>query len=1110
MAIRDRLSIRDGTGETWRRRTDLVTDRLEAGAETVDELSTRARAVVSEGPGAALERGVDDLRDRSRERLESARDRVVDRAVTELCERAVGRTPDELREEAARGPDGTDPLDRALERFVRRYDLDEARLDERTLEAIRERLAADVGLDGDVDVDELLERLADGDAPDASTAEDGTAADPLEIEAAIAELYDAVRTELDLESDQSLEETLADIGQRDAVVVGHALERLLTEEIPRLVDERTPDESRRAGGEREPSTAAPIGAEPDAGLEESTAPTARAQYPTRSVATAAATMLALLANDGGLDPSAGQLLSLLGPMASGAGAGDAADTPIERVLIELVSSRLLEGGDGGLDLTSVPGLRSRSKGSLALVGLFVANLVAMSIGAWLSRERAPPIPDEIRGPDDEPIVTAEQVKQGKKAFQANGLMNHGSVLGNGSYFGVDLTADALELKTEFMREYYARQRGADAFEELSADGQAAVADRVERELENEAPEGSIARYSAAEAYAHRRIRNEYVDRYHAGSPERGVPAGFVESASQAARIADFACWTAWMAHTDRPGSDHSYTNDWPPVPGSGNEPTGQVLVWSTISVVLLVAGGGAGVWAYHTFDFAEPTTELVDVPSPDSVSITPAQYAAARYVPVAGALFLAQVLVGAYLAHYYVERTGFYGIGEKLGIDLVSLLPFSVGRTWHINLGILWITTLWLAGGLFLPGLFADEDPPRQAQGATVLLGALVAVTVGAFACVWLGMRGKFGSPEDGELWWLLGSEGLEYLETGRIWKLSLLAALAGWTGLVLRSVRRLDEPPTGLGHFMTYAGGSIALLFGASMLYTPETNIAVTEFWRWWVVHMWVEGVFEFFVTAIVAVALVSMDLLERADAERAILFEVFAIMAAGIVGVSHHYWWVGLPDVWVPIGTTFSTLEFVPLVFVLYRSFGEYRTLRAQGEEFPYTLPLLFIVGSSVWNFVGGGVLGFFINLPVINYYEHGTYLTVAHGHTATFGAFGLLALGLGTYILRVVTPEAAWQPTWFRAAFWLTNLGLVVMSVASLLPIGFLQLQTAFQEGYAAARSREFYERDRIQTLLWARTLGDTPMILGALAFTAGAIRHLLAARRAVDSSAVSATA
>ncbi|WP_226005165.1 nitric-oxide reductase large subunit [Natrinema salinisoli] len=773
--------------------------------------------------------------------------------------------------------------------------------------------------------------------------------------------------------------------------------------------------------------------------------------------------------------------------------------PLERDFLEflsILSSLPLEIGDDGLDLAA---LRSGSTGLQALVALFVANLVAMGLGAWVSHRRAPPIPDEIRGPDGDPIVTDEQVQLGKKVFQANGLMNFGSVLGNGSYFGVDLTADALELKAEFMREYYARERGGESFEALADDERAVVAERVERELDADAPDGSIARYSAAEVSAHERIRERYVDRYHDGSPERGIPSEFVDSADHAERLADFACWTAWMAHTNRPGSDHSYTNDWPYVPATGNRPTGQVLVWSTISVVLLIAGGGFGVWAYHAFDFAEPTTELVDVPSPDAVSVTPTQYAAAWYVPVAGALFVAQTLVGALLAHYYVERTGFYRIGEALGVDVVSLLPFSVGRAWHVNLGILWITTLWLGGGLFLPGLFTDRDPPWQAAGATALLGALVLATVGAFAGVWLGTRGKLGSPEDGERWWWLGSEGLEYLEVGRVWKLALLGAFAGWTGLVLRGVRQLDEPATGLGHFMTYAGGSIALMFAASMLYTPETNMAVTEFWRWWVVHMWVEGVFEFFVTAVISAALVSMDLIEKGDAENAILFEVFAIMGAGIVGVSHHYWWVGLPDFWVPLGTTFSTLELVPLVFVLYRSLGEYRSLKAQGESFPYTLPLLFILGSSVWNFVGGGVLGFFINLPVINYYEHGTYLTVAHAHTSLFGAFGLLALGLGTYILRVIAPEAAWDPTWFRGAFWLTNVGLVIMSVASLLPLGFVQLRTAYRDGYAAARSLEFYEQDHVQTLLWARTLGDTPMILGALAFTVGAIRHLRAARR-----------
>ena len=942
-----------------------------------------------------------------------------------------------------------DHVERALDAFVARYGLDRTRLDDDTLEGIRSRFAART----EEGVRELLDGLAE------EIAGEHEATDGRDGERSVLGTLAGLVTG---EGEEGIDALL----DRDAAELAEELERAVADDLPRLVSESP-------------------AVDPEVGSED-VAP---------AVALALASV-ALLGAGEGTDATIERHLVDLGTRLVGLDGGSHGG-PSGRALVDVLTG--LVGGLRVEDL-DLGTLRSQPIGSRALVALFVANLVGMGLGAVKSYRDAPPIPEEIRDPDGTLVVTGEQVRMGKKAFQANGLMNQGSILGNGSYFGVDLTADALRLKAEFVGEYYARERGVDSVQSLEDGERAAIEERVRQELDTDAPDGPTISYSAAETYAHRRIREEYVERYHEGEPERGIPSGFVGSKRQAERIADFAVWTAWMAHTNRPNSGHSYTNDWPYEPAVGNRPTGQVLVWSTISVVLLVAGGGLGVWAYHTFDFAEPTTEAIDVPFPDAVSITPTQYAAAWYVPVAGALFLVQTLTGALLAHYYIERTGFFGIDEALGFDIVSLFPFATTRTWHVNLGVLWITTLWLAGGLFLPGLFSDRDPPWQAAGATALLGVLVATTVGAFAGVWLGTHGKLGTPEESELWWWIGSEGLEYLEVGRIWKLLLLSGFVGWTGLVVRGVRRVEGSPTGLGHLMAYAGGSIALLFAASMLYTPDTNIAVTEFWRWWVVHMWVEGVFEFFVTAVVSVALVSMELVDQGAAEKAILFEVFAIMGAGIVGVSHHYWWVGLPDLWVPLGTTFSTLEFVPLVFVLYRSLGEYRSLRAQGETFPYAIPLLFIVGSSVWNFVGGGVLGFFINLPVINYYEHGTYLTVAHAHTATFGAFGLLALGLGTYVLRVVTPEAAWDPAWFRGAFWLTNVGLVLMTVASLLPVGFLQLRTAYAEGYAAARSLEFYERPRVQALLWARTLGDAPMILGALAFTVGAVKHLSAARGA----------
>ena len=298
-------------------------------------------------------------------------------------------------------------------------------------------------------------------------------------------------------------------------------------------------------------------------------------------------------------------------------------------------------------------------------------------------------------------------------------------------------------------------------------------------------------------------------------------------------------------------------------------------------------------------------------------------------------------------------------------------------------------------------------------------------------------------------------------------------------------------------------AGGSIALLFVAGFLYTPQTNIVVTEFWRWWVVHMWVEGAFEFFIVAVVGLTLVSMNLLSKRSAEKAVLLEALFVMGTGVIGVSHHYWWIGMPDLWVPIGSVFSTLELVPLVFILFEAINEYRAMVGAGESFPYSLPFAFIVASGLWNFVGAGVLGFFINLPLINYYEHGTYLTVGHAHAAMFGAFGFLALGMATYMLRLAVKERHWSTRRLRAAFWLWNAGLALMVFVSVLPVGVLQLETAFTVTYDAARSLAFYEQPVVQALFWARLPGDTLLILGTLVFAYDVVAKLRHLRPSVTS-------
>ncbi|WP_336002185.1 nitric-oxide reductase large subunit [Halorientalis halophila] len=734
---------------------------------------------------------------------------------------------------------------------------------------------------------------------------------------------------------------------------------------------------------------------------------------------------------------------------------------------------------------------TRKQLATALVVVFVFNLVVMGLGALYSAQQAPPIPQQVEGPDGETVTTQDQVQAGKTVFQSDGLMNHGSILGNGAYFGPDYTADALDLKVEHMRAYYAREEHGRSYENLSDGDRAAINATVQSELDA-SESGDVVRYSAAELYAHEQVREEYVERYYEGEPHRGVPADMIDSEERARQFADFAMWTAWVAHTDRPGGENSFTNEWPYAPGAGNQPPASAMTWSVIAMVLLVAGAGGAIWLYKSIDLPEPETEGVTVPDPRDVQILPSQIAASRFVAIGALLFLAQVLLGGLLAHFYIERDAFFGLGEIFGFEILQWLPFALAKTWHIDLGILWIATLWLGAGLFLPALLTGYEPDNQARYVNGLLVALVVVAVGGLAGIWLGAQGYI----DGDLWWIIGNEGLEYLEVGRLWQIGLLVGFAIWAALVWRGFRPLlqREQPFGLAHMILYAGGSIALLFTAGMFYTPQTNIVVTEFWRWWVVHMWVEGAFEFFIVAIVGLVLVSMNLLEKRSAEKAVMLQALFVMGTGVIGVSHHYWWIGQPDIWVPIGSAFSTLELIPLVFILYEAIGQYHAMSTGGESFPYTLPFMFIIASGAWNFVGAGVLGFFINLPLINYFEHGTYHTVGHAHAAMFGAFGFLAIGMAVYMLQLTTRTGAWSERRLRWAFWCWNVGLALMVFVSVLPVGFLQLEAVFTAGYDAGRSLAFYEQPIVQALFWARLPGDTLIIVGTAIFGYDVVQKL----------------
>ncbi|MFB6114625.1 MAG: nitric-oxide reductase large subunit [Halodesulfurarchaeum sp.] len=744
-------------------------------------------------------------------------------------------------------------------------------------------------------------------------------------------------------------------------------------------------------------------------------------------------------------------------------------------------------------------MRVRRSTLAKLLGvIFLINLVVMGAGAVMTYQAAPEIPNRIVGPNGETVATERMITQGKIVYQSNGLMDYGTILGEGSYFGTAFTADAIDRKVTYMRQYLARQRGYESFQALPPDAQQAVADRVKAQLENQRDAKNVIQYSAAEVYAHQQIRQDYVTLYHEGSLP-GVPAGMIESAEDARRFADFALWTAWISHTDRPGGTMSYTNEWPYMPEAGNTLPSSALTWTVFAFLILTLGIGAIVWLFYFIELPKPSTEGFEFPDPGEYQLLPSQRLTGGFVALGSALLVLQTFIGGLLAHYYVERSGFYGLGEFLGVNLLAWIPWNVVRAWHIELAVLWVATLWIGAGIFIAGLLTDRKPRYQRHLVGALLGALAVVGVGALAGIWLGSMGYF----DGPLWWLLGNEGLEYLEMGRLWQAGVLLGFVLWVVIMYRSLRPLlsRERSYGLGHMLLLAAGSVPFLFLAGFLFTPQTNYIVTQFWRWWVVHMWVEGVFEFFIVATTAAMLVSMNLLGKRSAEKAILLETILVLGTGIIGVAHHYWWIALPEYWIPISTVWSTLELTPLLLILYEAFGEYRSLSAAGEKIPFRLPLMFVIAGAIWNFLGAGVLGTIINFPAIGYFEHGTWLTVAHAHAAFFGAFGMFALGLGVFVLQFITPASAWEGVsrYLRASFWTMNGGLLLMEVFSLIPVGFLQLSAVMSHNYDWARSLAFYNQDLIQLFFWARMPGDLIVIIGAVLYFVAAIRAVVAVGR-----------
>ncbi|PCI76292.1 MAG: nitric oxide reductase large subunit [SAR86 cluster bacterium] len=728
--------------------------------------------------------------------------------------------------------------------------------------------------------------------------------------------------------------------------------------------------------------------------------------------------------------------------------------------------------------------------ALLIVSMVIMFSILLYFGNKIYQE-APPIPDRVVSESGTLLFTLEDINVGQNVWQSTGGMQQGSIWGHGSYLAPDWSADWLHREAESLLAMIAERDGGQSSvsEEVRLE-QHKVTLRVEMRENRFDPTSGTLTVSDERAAAIGSVAVHYRNLYQVEGAdavelrrEYAFPLHSALDDSEAHALTAFYFWTAWAAVTNRPDDSISYTSNWPHDPLVGNTPPASLYMWSFISIFLLLAGIGGLVWYYARQwdiwrDDMEPIEGFAQVDALALIHNTPSMKATAKYFWLVTALFVAQMLLGIVTAHYAVEGQGLYGL------PLVDYLPYSITRTWHTQLSVLWIATAWLATGLYVAPLLSGHEPKFQRLGVNFLFVSLLVIVIGSFAGQWLAVHGFI---DDMQINFWFGHQGYEYVDLGRFWQIYLFIGLLLWVALVLRAIWPVlrDEASGSLAFLVVVSTASIGLLYGAGLMWGQNTHISIMEYWRWWVVHLWVEGIFEVFATAIIATLFVRMGLLRASVATVSVLFATIIFLTGGVLGTFHHLYFSGTPVSVLALGATFSALEVVPLMVVGFEAYSRAKVEKQSLWEEAYHWPFMFFSAVLIWNMIGAGLFGFLINPPIALYYMQGLNTTANHGHAALFGVYGMLGIGLMLFCMRGLTEFKNWNQKCLKVSFWSLNIGLAMMTFLSLLPQGLWQTYASINEYYALARSEEFMHSALMEGLVWARVPGDIVFAVGVFA-------------------------
>jgi len=376
------------------------------------------------------------------------------------------------------------------------------------------------------------------------------------------------------------------------------------------------------------------------------------------------------------------------------------------------------------------------------------------------------------------------------------------------------------------------------------------------------------------------------------------------------------------------------------------------------------------------------------------------QRVAYPYFVVALFLFLLQVMMGLWLASNYAFT---------LPQWLVNIFPFSTARAFHTNLLVLWMLLGFMGGTYFM-----IPDESRSELFSSKLAHFQLVLLVGTGVAALIGFL--FG--------WTQGRPLLEipfYLDLLVVAGALIFLFNVGMTLIKAKNWTMIQG---------TLLGGLIMLallyLFGIPFY----RNLSIDWYYWWWVIHLWVEGAWELVTASIMAWILIKITGVPRQTVEKWLYVEIGLFLFTGIAGTGHHYYWLGAPRYWLWVGGVFSALEPVPIVLMLWDTF---KHVKERQKKIENPVVWIFAVGCAIYHLIGAGVWGFIHTLPQINYYTHGSQVTVSHGHMAFFGAYALLNLTIFYFAFPQLKGIDRFKGNLGKWGFWITGIAMFIMGLA-----------------------------------------------------------------------------